>query len=82
MPRGGQIGRWLLIVSELQASRLGLAAEALARRHGWNARTVHRDLRALEDAGFPITSAGGRWKLVEGWRGAIPFHSRSASAWR
>jgi predicted DNA-binding transcriptional regulator YafY len=73
MPRGAQIVRWMSILEELRASRIGLPAEALARRHDWNPRTVYRDLRALEDAGFPITSAGGRWKLVDGWQRAVPF---------
>jgi predicted DNA-binding transcriptional regulator YafY len=73
LPRGTQIGRWWTIVQELQASRLGLPAETLAQRHGWNPRTVYRDLRGLEDAGLPITSAGGRWRLVEGWQRALPF---------
>jgi predicted DNA-binding transcriptional regulator YafY len=74
LPRGTQIGRWWTIVQELQASRLGLPAETLAQRHGWNARTVYRDLRGLEDAGLPITSLNGRWRLVEGsQQRAMPF---------
>jgi hypothetical protein len=40
LPRGAQIGRWWTIVQELRASRLGLPAETLAQRHGWNPRTV------------------------------------------
>jgi predicted DNA-binding transcriptional regulator YafY len=73
MPRGDQIGRWLTILEELRASRFGLAAEILARRHGWNPRTVYRDLRGLEDAGFPITAVDGRWKLIDRWQRALPF---------
>lgn len=73
MPRGAQISRWWTIVHELQASRLGLPAETLARRHGWNPRTVYRDLRGLEDAGFPLTSLNGRWRLVDGWQRSLPF---------
>lgn len=73
MPRGGQVGRWMLILEELRASRLGLPAETLARRHGWSPRTVYRDLKGLEDAGFPLTSNGARWKLIDGWKGAMPF---------
>lgn len=73
MPRGAQVVRWMSILEELRASRIGLPAETLARRHGWNPRTVYRDLRALEDAGFPIASSDGRWKLVDGWQRALPF---------
>ena len=57
-----------MILDALQASRLGIAAETLARRHGWNGRTVYRDLRAVEAAGFPVTAINGRWRLVEGWQ--------------
>lgn len=72
MPRGGQVGRWLVILDELRAARLGIPAELLARRHGWQARTVYRDLRALEEHGSPLPSIGGRWRLVAGWQHALP----------
>ncbi len=73
MPRGGQVGRWLQLLQELSESRRGLSAEILARRHGWHVRTVHRDLAALDHAGVPLASDGGRWKLVDGWKHTLPF---------
>jgi len=73
MPRGDQVARLYRLVQGLRDSTRGLPAAALAERNGWNVRTVYRDLRALQDAGFPLASDGARWKLVDGWREAIPF---------
>lgn len=74
MPRGGQVARLYELVMALAASRYGLPAAELARRHGWLPRTVYRDLHALEQAGFPIArNDGARWKLIEGWQERVPY---------
>lgn len=74
MPRGGQVARLYKLVMALAASRYGLPAAELARRHRLRPRTVYRDLHALEQAGFPIArSDGARWKLVDGWQQRVPF---------
>jgi proteasome accessory factor B len=44
--------RVLRILQDL--SRESVTIEELARRHGANQRTIHRDLNALEEAGLPI----------------------------
>lgn len=74
MPRGDQVARLYTLVMDLARVRHGVTAAALAQRHGLKVRTVYRDLHALEEAGFPMTTAGGgRWKLIEGWEGKVPF---------
>lgn len=74
MPRGNQVARLYRLLGELQATRRGSSAEALARKRGWHLRTVYRDLQALEDAGFPIVRTGGaRWKLIDDWQQRVPF---------
>jgi len=73
MPRGDQVARLYTLVRDLARSKHGLTADVLAKRHDLNRRTVYRDFQALEAAGFPITSGGGRWKLVDGWENRIPF---------
>jgi len=73
MPRGEQVARLYRLIQGLRDTSRGLPAATLAERNGWNVRTVYRDLRALQDAGFPIAADGARWKLVDGWREAIPF---------
>ncbi len=74
MPRGDQVARLYALVMDLARARHGVTAATLAQRHGMKVRTVYRDLHALEDVGFPVTTAGGgRWKLIEGWEGRVPF---------
>lgn len=74
MPRGDQIGRLLRLLDDLRAAKFGVTAAQLAERHGWRRRTVYRDLRILEDWRIPLTQApGARWKIVDGWQGALPF---------
>jgi len=67
------VARFYAMLEELKRSKLGVPAVRLAERHGWNLRTVYRDLHALEAAGFPVLNDGARWKLVDGWESALPF---------
>jgi len=75
MPRGNQVARLYALVMDLARSRRGVPVARLAERHGWNLRTVYRDLDALQAAGFPVTREenGAKWKMIDDWRGEIPF---------
>jgi predicted DNA-binding transcriptional regulator YafY len=55
------------IIIQLQSRRI-VQARDLAQRFDVSLRTIYRDIRALENAGLPITSETGRgYSLVEGY---------------
>jgi predicted DNA-binding transcriptional regulator YafY len=70
--RGDAFARQLKLLALLEARREGVELEEVARALGAKRRTVYRDLRVLEDAGIPLTSARegrrARWRMVEGFR--------------
>jgi predicted DNA-binding transcriptional regulator YafY len=73
--RGDQLGRqWRLI--QLLARPQGLALSGAARELACSIRTVWRDLRALENAGFPVYSdREGRqsvWRLERTFSDRLP----------
>lgn len=75
MPRGDQLGRqWRLLQFLGQPS--GLAVEDAARRLACADRTVWRDLRVLQAAGFPIHDERdghrGLWKVEAGFVNRLP----------
>lgn len=59
----------------------GRTIKAMADEHGVNTRTIHRDLEALEVAGYPLvdeedlTSPSGekRWRLIQGFSHLPPI---------
>jgi predicted DNA-binding transcriptional regulator YafY len=63
LPRNDQIIRILTLARVLSESRFGVTVHALVERFDWDRRTVYRDLQALESAGFPLQSSGGRYSL-------------------
>jgi predicted DNA-binding transcriptional regulator YafY len=67
-----QIARVLAVAKALMGSRRGVALKTLADRHGWNLRTLYRDVRALEQAGLPLVVEDGRYRLMEG--AVVPSH--------
>ncbi len=76
MPRGGQFARqWRLL--QLLGKPPGLAVDDAARELGCVVRTVWRDLRVLQDAGFPIyderDGRRGFWKVEESFRDRLPI---------
>jgi predicted DNA-binding transcriptional regulator YafY len=76
MPRGNQFARqWCLV--QLLGRPQGLAVEDAARELGCAVRTVWRDLRVFEEAGFPIYDERdghrGVWKVDEGFRNRLPI---------
>lgn len=68
MARNDQIVRTLSVARALAASRRGVSLKELAKREGWNWRTVYRDADALAAAGFPIEEPSpGRYRMSEAW---------------
>ncbi|MHB8875392.1 MAG: helix-turn-helix transcriptional regulator [Myxococcaceae bacterium] len=70
--RGEAFARQLKLLSLLEVRPEGVELDEAAGELNARRRTVYRDLRVLEDAGFPLTSAlegkRARWKMVEGFR--------------
>ncbi len=70
--RNAEVIRQWRILRTLDAQRLGKTVDALALQLNVGKRTVWRDMVALQEAGFPLTSEldgrRTRWKLV-----AAPF---------
>ncbi len=70
--RGEAITRQLKLLSLLEARREGVGIDEAAAEVGARRRTVYRDFRVLEEAGFPLVSdregRRARWKILEGFR--------------
>lgn len=70
--RGVAFARQLKLLALLDSRREGVELEEAAEALGTKRRTVYRDFRVLEDAGFPLTSLRhgprARWRIVEGYR--------------
>lgn len=63
-----RLNRLTAILTQLQSKR-HVSAEEIANRFEISLRTVYRDMRALEEAGVPITGEAGKgYTLVEGYR--------------
>jgi len=85
VPRNDQITRQWHLLRRLEGSN-GLTLEALVQSvpddYPKNARTVRRDLEALEAVGFPLLTerhnGQTRWRLIEGFRN-IPALGFSAT---
>ncbi len=61
------MSRILALAHALSVSRRGVALRHFADERGWPLRTLYRDIKTLEAAGFPIVSNAGRYALAEGW---------------
>jgi predicted DNA-binding transcriptional regulator YafY len=75
MPRNDQITRQGHLLRRLENSRgltLSELVEAVPEDYPKNARTVRRDLEALEAVGFPLVTerhnGQTHWRLIEGFR--------------
>ena len=71
--RNGQITRILKTFQLLENSRFGLSTRQIwqeLQERGWevNQRTVYRDLKALEAAGFPLIELGSDDKQATKWK--------------
>ncbi|HET9488490.1 MAG TPA: transcriptional regulator [Methylomirabilota bacterium] len=77
MPRGSQLSRqWRLL--QLLDAPAGVTVEDAARDLGCAVRTIWRDLRVLEDAGFPIydepapDGRRGLWRIDPAFKARLP----------
>jgi len=70
--RGETSVRQLRLLALLQARPEGVEIDEAAGELGTLRRTVYRDFRVLEDAGYPLTSERdgrrARWRMMEGYR--------------
>jgi predicted DNA-binding transcriptional regulator YafY len=77
MARGDQLGRQWKIIRTLIASKQGKSVQDLALELGCHARTVYRDLEALQVAGFPVYTERKHnrsyWSLLESAKQHIPI---------
>jgi len=75
MPRGDQLSRqWKLV--RLLSGKLGRSLAQLRSELGVTKRTVQRDIKGLERAGFPIVSEARDgtifWRFIEGFAAESP----------
>ena len=75
MPRGDQLIRQWRLLQALE-NRAGQTVEDLALDLKCTVRTIWRDLRVLQAAGFPLADfrdgKRSRWQFVEGYRSKLP----------
>lgn len=70
--RGDAFARQLRLLALLEGRPEGLAPDEAAEEIGARRRTIYRDFRVLEDAGFPLTTLRdgrhARWRMMPGFR--------------
>ena len=70
--RGDAFARQLKLLALLEVRTQGVELDEAAEELGARRRTVYRDFRVLQDAGFPLTSAlegrRARWRMMPGYR--------------
>src|SRR3954465_10940110 len=70
--RGGAFARQLKLLALLEFRPEGVAPDEAAEELGARKRTVYRDFRVLEDAGFPLVASHdgrrARWRMMPGYR--------------
>lgn len=69
MPRNAEVIRQWQLLLRIEKSRFGLTVDEMAAETGVGRRTIWRDMAALQEAGFPLTSEKGadlrtRWMLM------------------
>jgi predicted DNA-binding transcriptional regulator YafY len=76
-----RIDRLAAIVIQLQSRRL-VKAQDIADKFSLSLRTVYRDIKALEEAGVPVTGeAGAGYRLMEGYKlPPVMFNEDEATA--
>src|SRR3989338_6157371 len=78
MPRGNQLARQWRLLQHLDRPA-GITVADAARELGCVVRTIWRDLRVLEDAGFPIydekapDGQHGLWRVREEFKRRLPL---------
>lgn len=74
--RGDQLSRQWRILRQIEGSRNGLTAAAIAEMGNVSLRTTYRDLDDLQLAGFPLHTekgeTGRQWKFVDSYQSNVP----------
>lgn len=74
--RGEQLARQWRILRTIESQNHGITVAELAQQEGCHARTIWRDLAAIQDAGFPLYSEKdgqkSRFSFVEGYTFHLP----------
>jgi len=82
MSRNAQVIRFMELLRELESAR-GLYVPKMAERLGVTRRTIYRDLRAIEDSGYPLYRDNGDsrmvWRFVDSYRSSVRELSISTS---
>ena len=85
MARGDQLGRQWKIIRSLIASTQGKSVQDLASELSCHARTVYRDLEALQVAGFPVyterKNQKNYWSLMASANIKYPFPLTLLNSW-
>jgi len=63
MARNDRTVRLEVVKRALAQSRRGVLLKQLAEKHGWNLRTLYRDIDVLRAACFPVVEEEGRYRL-------------------
>lgn len=75
MPRSNEVVRHWQILRTLASNRCGTTIDCLAAEQGVTARTIRRDLAALQRAGFPLCHEGDelplRWRVHQASLGRL-----------
>ncbi|WP_307462286.1 YafY family protein [Chryseobacterium sp. SORGH_AS_0447] len=76
-----RLSRLTAIITQLQTTRL-VTATNLAEKFSVSVRTIYRDIRALEQAGVPILTEGGKgYYMMDGYRlPPLMFTEKQANA--
>lgn len=74
--RGDQLARQWRVLRMIESQKQGVTVAELAQQEDCHPRTIWRDLRAIQAAGFPLYSdrdcQESRWGFVEGYRFQLP----------
>lgn len=76
--RGEQFIRQWNVLKRLESLHFGITAEELAKEIGYSKRTIYRDLKVLQEVGFPLEREKAvdhiKWRLAKGFKTPhIPF---------
>ncbi len=75
--RGTQMARQWKIIRLMESRKYGISGNELAIELDTPLRTIYRDLKAIEEAGFPLyTDKDGKnsvWKMVDGFKKDFPI---------
>ena len=76
--RGDQLARQWRVIRAIELSPNGLTVAEIAQKEETGARTIYRDLEALQAVGFPLftekVERATRWAFIDTFKFKIPPH--------